>query len=57
MENEFSGFVMPKAKMLSVILLLDVSGSMLHESKIDELNSSVREMFAKFLDHPEKRIR
>ena len=48
MENEFSGFVMPKARMLPVILLLDVSGSMAHDSKIDELNSSVREMLESF---------
>lgn len=48
MENEFSGFVMPKARMLPVILLLDVSGSMSHDSKIDELNSSVREMLESF---------
>lgn len=48
MDNEFSGFVMPKARMLPVILLLDVSGSMAHDSKIDELNSSVREMLESF---------
>ena len=28
MKSEFEGFVMPKAKMLPVFLLLDVSGSM-----------------------------
>ena len=48
MENEFSGFVMPKARMLPVILLLDVSGSMAKDSKIDEMNSSVREMLESF---------
>lgn len=45
--NEFEGFVMPKAKPLPVILLLDVSGSMSGE-KIDELNSSVKEMIESF---------
>ena len=48
MENEFEGFVMPQARMLPVILLLDVSGSMKHDSKMDELNNSVREMIDSF---------
>ena len=50
MENvsEFDGFVMPKPRMLPVILLLDVSGSMSYDAKMDELNSSVREMLASF---------
>lgn len=48
MENEFSGFVMPKAKMLPVFLLLDVSGSMALDNKMHELNSSVREMLDTF---------
>lgn len=46
--SEFEGFVMPKAKMLPVILLLDVSGSMSYDGKMDELNSSVREMIQSF---------
>ena len=46
--NEFEGFVMPQARMLPVILLLDVSGSMSHDSKMDELNNSVREMLVSF---------
>lgn len=46
--NMFEGFVMPKAKMLPVILLLDVSGSMSYDAKMDELNSSVREMIESF---------
>lgn len=46
--NEFDGFVMPEAKMLPVILLLDVSGSMSEDGKIDQLNSAVREMLASF---------
>ena len=48
--HEFDGFVMPKAKMLPVILLLDVSGSMSYDGKIDELNSSVREMLQSFTE-------
>jgi len=48
MGNEFEGFVMPTARMLPVILLLDVSSSMNHDSKIDELNQSVREMLDSF---------
>ena len=47
-ENEFEGFVMPEARMLPVILLLDVSGSMSYDAKMDELNSSVREMLESF---------
>ena len=46
--NEFEGFVMPQARMLPVILLLDVSGSMSYDAKMDELNSSVREMLESF---------
>lgn len=46
--NEFDCFVMPKPRMLPVILLLDVSGSMSYDAKMDELNSSVREMLASF---------
>ena len=46
--NEFDGFVMPQARMLPVILLLDVSGSMSYDSKMDELNNSVREMIESF---------
>lgn len=46
--NEFNGFVMPQARMLPVILLLDVSGSMSYDAKMDELNSSVREMLDSF---------
>lgn len=46
--NEFDGFVMPQARMLPVILLLDVSGSMSYDSKMDELNNSVREMLESF---------
>lgn len=45
--NDFEGFVMPKAKPLPVILLLDVSSSM-SGTKMDELNSSVREMLETF---------
>lgn len=48
MENEFEGFVMPKAKMLPVFLLLDVSGSMSLDNKMYELNKSVREMLDTF---------
>lgn len=48
MDNEFSGFVMPKAKMLPVFLLLDVSGSMSLDNKMQELNSSVKEMLNTF---------
>ena len=48
MDNEFSGFVMPKVKMLPVFLLLDVSGSMSLDNKMHELNSSVREMIDTF---------
>lgn len=48
MKNEFEGFVMPKAKMLPVFLLLDVSGSMSLDNKMDELNSAVREMLDSF---------
>lgn len=48
MGNEFEGFVMPKAKMLPVFLLLDVSGSMSLDNKMYELNSSVREMLETF---------
>ena len=48
MSNEFEGFVMPKAKMLPVFLLLDVSGSMSLDNKMDELNGSVREMITTF---------
>lgn len=48
MENEFEGFVMPQARMLPVILLLDVSTSMAHSHKMDELNNSVREMIDSF---------
>ena len=44
MGNEFEGFVMPKARMLPVILLLDVSSSMARSNKMNELNKSVREM-------------
>ena len=33
--NEFDGFVMPQARMLPVILLLDVRGSMAYDSKMD----------------------
>jgi uncharacterized protein YegL len=47
-ENEFEGFVMPEARMLPVILLLDVSGSMSYDAKMDELNSSVKEMLESF---------
>lgn len=46
--NEFDGFVMPQAKILPVILLLDVSGSMSYDGKMDELNSSVKEMVQSF---------
>lgn len=46
--NMFQEFVMPKARILPVILLLDVSGSMSYDGKIDELNSSVREMIQTF---------
>lgn len=46
--NEFDGFVMPQARMLPVILLLDVSGSMSYDAKMDELNNSVREMLDSF---------
>ena len=46
--SEFEGFVMPKAKVLPVILLLDVSGSMSYDGKIQELNSSVKEMIESF---------
>ena len=49
-DHEFDGFVMPKAKMLPVILLLDVSGSMSYDGKIDELNGSVREMLQSFTE-------
>ena len=38
MGNEFEGFVMPKARMLPVILLLDVSSSMARSNKMNELN-------------------
>ena len=48
MENEFEGFVMPEARMLPVILLLDVSTSMARDNKIEELNKSVREMIDSF---------
>lgn len=48
MGNEFEGFVMPQAKMLPVFLLLDVSGSMALDSKMYELNKSVREMLETF---------
>lgn len=48
MGNEFEGFVMPKAKMIPVFLLLDVSGSMSHDNKIHELNKSVKEMIESF---------
>ena len=48
MQKEFEGFVMPEARMLPVILLLDVSSSMRSDSKIDELNKSVREMIDSF---------
>lgn len=48
MKNEFEGFIMPQARMLPVILLLDVSTSMSHSNKITELNSSVREMIESF---------
>lgn len=46
--EEFEGFVMPKAKMLPVFLLLDVSGSMSLDNKMQELNSSVKEMLDTF---------
>ncbi|MCI9337219.1 MAG: VWA domain-containing protein [Lachnospiraceae bacterium] len=39
---------MPEARMLPVILLLDVSGSMSYDAKMDELNNSVREMIESF---------
>lgn len=48
MDNEFAGFVMPKARMLPVILLLDVSTSMGKNSKMEELNRSVRVMIDSF---------
>lgn len=48
MSSEFKSFVMPKAKMLPVFLLLDVSGSMSMDNKMDELNLSVREMLETF---------
>lgn len=48
MGNEFEGFVMPQARMLPVILLLDVSSSMAHSNKMTELNNSVREMIDSF---------
>ena len=48
MGNEFEGFVMPKARMLPVILLLDVSSSMARSNKMNELNKSVREMIDSF---------
>ena len=48
MGNEFEGFVMPKAKMLPVFLLLDVSGSMSLDNKMHELNKSVKEMIETF---------
>lgn len=48
MTGEFEGFVMPKAKMLPVFLLLDVSGSMSMDNKMYELNKSVREMIETF---------
>ncbi len=49
MENkEFDGFVMPEARKLPVFLLLDVSTSMGRDSKMDELNRSVREMIDTF---------
>ena len=48
MDNEFAEFVMPKARMLPVFLLLDVSLSMGRDSKIEELNRSVREMIDNF---------
>lgn len=48
MDNEFEGFVMPKARILPVILLLDVSTSMARDNKIEELNDSVREMIESF---------
>lgn len=47
-KNEFDGFVMPQPRMLPVILMLDVSGSMSYDAKMDELNSSVREMLESF---------
>lgn len=47
-DNIFQEFVMPKAKMLPVILLLDVSGSMSYDGKIQELNNSVKEMIESF---------
>lgn len=48
--NEFKNFVAAKARMLPVILLLDVSGSMSYDNKIDELNTSVKEMIQSFTD-------
>ena len=39
---------MPKAKMLPVFLLLDVSGSMSLDNKMHELNKSVKEMIETF---------
>lgn len=48
MGSEFEGFVMPQARMLPVILLLDVSTSMSHNNKMDELNRAVREMIDSF---------
>ena len=48
MKSEFEGFVMPKAKMLPVFLLLDVSGSMSLDNKMYELNRSVKEMIETF---------
>ena len=48
MENEFEGFIMPRARMLPVFLLLDVSGSMSLDNKMYELNKSVKEMIDTF---------
>lgn len=43
-----SKFTTPQAKPLPVILLLDVSGSMSVQNKIDHLNNAVREMIESF---------
>lgn len=57
-EKEMSNlkeFVMPTARPMPVIVLADVSGSMVANGKIDVLNSAISEMIAAFTEEDDSR--
>ena len=57
MKNEIAmkEFTVDQARPLPVFLLLDASGSMIENGKIDALNRAVEEMLATFADEPDVR--